>query len=184
MSIDQARAQLFDDTLQCELVLPCRIQPRLDGGDAGAEMRLRAVALVEDGRIEDIEERQDKGPAFQRLEAKVDLLMAMCGRLLSNQQVALAPAPARISPRGICLALPPGAGLPDGDRPWAISFQAADWLPDPVTLPVSLLARWEEEGRTRLALAFDGLPAGLQEALERHVFRLHRRAIAQHRQLR
>ena len=177
-----ATSQLFDNTLWCDLVVPGRLHDETVAADSGAEMRLRAIAFVEDGRIEDSEERQEKGPAFQRMEAKLDLLLALCGRLLAGQEAAPPPLSLRLSARGLVIHLPSQADSPASPR--AVSLQVADWLPDPVTLPVTEISRTTDDNGLHLALQFDGLTPNLQEALERHVFRLHRRNVAQQRQTR
>ena len=177
MTPDQAEQWLFADTLGCELSLPCRLVAAGPAVADGAEMRLRAVGLVEDGRTEDNEDRQEKGVALQRMEAKLDLLLALCGQLLRDRQPGMPTLPVRFSSRGIVMPLP-AVDLPTGAQPLALQFQAAEWLPDLVCLPVRLLARSD-----RLYLAFDGLSPVLQDLLDRHVFRLHRRHVAQQRQL-
>ena len=51
---DQA---LFADTLYNDLLLPLRLDAQPPTATSGSEMRLRAIALVEDSRNEDSEER-------------------------------------------------------------------------------------------------------------------------------
>ncbi|WP_267119406.1 PilZ domain-containing protein, partial [Xanthomonas sacchari] len=63
-------------------------------------------------------------------------------------------------------------------------LQPSDWLPDHLELPVRVLAEAATAGVVQLWLRFETQPPGLEEALERHLFRLHRRQIADSRRAR
>jgi hypothetical protein len=176
---DQA---LFADTLYNDLVLPLRLDTQPPALSSGSEMRLRAIALVEDSRNEDSEERGEHAAALQRMEAKLDLVLALCAGVLAQQRQPLLPLPVRWSARGVRVDWPASAGpLP---AVCGITLQAADWLPDPIQLPVQVLATEASAGGSRIWLGFTPLSDALQAALERHVFRLHRRQIASNRRQR
>lgn len=178
-----AHALLFKDRLASELVLPVAFSPQPPYADTSAEMRLRAVALVEDGRIEDSEERQEKGIALQRIEAKMDLLMGLCARLLAlSTDTPLIPAPVVLSAIGIQITLADKSPLPATGEQIGLTLQIADWLPDPIVLPARLLGSEPGQGHIRAWFAFDSLSSSTADALERHVFRLHRRHVAHQRQ--
>ena len=183
MSPEQADHQwLFEENLSCELSVPCRLDPGTGTSGDGAEMRLRAISLVEDGRVEDSEERHEKGFALQRIEAKLDLVLALCGQLLRTRQEGLVHSTFRLSSRGVQLPLPAGTNPPPAGTRLTFHFQAAEWLPDPVSLPVMVLAGRPEDSQ-HLLLKFDPISPVLQELMERHVFRLHRRHIAHQRHI-
>lgn len=182
MDATSADRQLFDDTLSNELVLPLGLEPLRPASLAGSEMRLRAIALVEDGRSDDSEERSELSATVHRLEAKLDLLLGLSASLAALHRPPLPPANVRLSARGLRVELPASATLPSPLA--AVTIQAADWLPDPVLLPARLLATATGDGSQYLWLAFDNLSDGLQTELERYVFRLHRRQIASSRRQR
>ena len=59
-------------------------------------------------------------------------------------------------------------------------IQPCDWLPEALVLPARVAAA--DAGSRTLWLHFDPLTPGLTQALERHLFRVHRREIAGRRQ--
>ena len=177
-----AEQHLFADILCNELRLPLMLDAHPPAAASGSELRLRAVAMVEDNRNDEGEERSDNSPVLHRLEAKLDLVLALCASLVTRQGSALRDVPVQWSARGLRVDWPHDAA--DINPPQAVTMQVADWLPDPIQLPVQLLARQPIDGGSRLWLAFHDLGDGLQAALERHVFRLHRRQVASHRRQR
>lgn len=182
MEAQAADDLLFADTLCCSLSLPLQLLPCAPPTHNGAEMRLRAIATVEDGRVEEAEERSEHGHQLHRLEAKLDLVMALCASLMAERSQALQLLPVHWSARGMRVQLPVGQVLPQPLH--GVSLQAADWLPDPVQLPVTLLAEQVDGQNRQLWLGFAPLGDGLQAVLERHLFRLHRRQVAQSRRQR
>ena len=182
MDPHSADQQLFEDTLQHELVLPLAFQSSLPASLSGSEMRLRAIALVEDGRSDDGEERSEVSAALHRMEAKLDLLLGLSASLAALHRAPLHNVNALLSARGLRIDWPDQVSLPDPVA--AVSLQATEWLPDPVTLPVAVIARQPLAGGQRLWLAFGELGDGLQAEMERYVFRLHRRHVANHRRAR
>jgi len=65
-----------------------------------------------------------------------------------------------------------------------VTVQPAAWLSDQIELPATVLDQVEgSQGLQHVWLQFDALNAGLAEAMDRHLFRLHRRQIAEARQL-
>jgi len=182
MSHERAEATLFGDALACEdtlraTFLPQAIDPlAVEALCARAESHLSAIAVIEDSRAE--EEDGLQGLALRRIEAKLDLLLTLVGAL--NGQIAGDPGVAlRWSARGACLPVPE---MLDVGRTGLFRVQAASWLPEPLTLPAQVLACEPGAGGAAVAwLAFQPLSEGARSALERHVFRLHRRAIAERR---
>lgn len=182
----RAECELFDDALSCQLPQPAEFRlGSAPGRQAAAESLLRSLAQVEDFRAEDLgEERGELPLAVQRMEAKLDLMMVLVGRLVRQQHDALPLRPVRWSRRGIRLetgartaAAPGAAGV--------LCLQPCQWLPEQIELPVSLLGEAVSgNGGFYLWLKFAQLGAGLEAAMERHLFRLHRRQIAEARQAR
>ncbi|MBB3805103.1 hypothetical protein FHT03_001782 [Xanthomonas arboricola] len=178
-----AEAELFADMLSCELRLPAGFRA---GGDAGAhsaaETLLRSLGQVEDLRSEETsEDRGDLPLLVQRMDAKLDLMLALIGRLVRQGDSGLIQNLVHWSVRGIRLNCatphPPGTV-------GSVCLQPSDWLPELVQLPAEVLASASDGHDQWLWLRFAPISAGLQDALERHLFRLHRRQIADARRQR
>lgn len=180
-----AEIQLFDDTLSCDVELPVAFIPGASITRPGAsEMLLRSVALVEDSRsAEDGEERSDTTAQLQRLEARMDLALVLLGRLLQHASPALPGCAVRWSRRGLRLDTRQATGLAPGTA-GLIRLQPAEWLPDHVELPAVVLAEAATADGSRLWLGQQAVSEPLAAALERHLFRLHRRQIADSRRYR
>jgi hypothetical protein len=185
-SPEQAESRLFGDALSCELDLPVQFR---SGSTplraASATMTLRALAQVDD--IREVrqntsgDERTTQVLPMQRLDAKLDLVLMLLARIVRQSEQSLSVRPVRWSRHGIrlemgqrCGALPGTAGM--------LSLQPADWLPEIIELPVFVLSEGENgRGGYFLWLRFDDLGPTLEEALERHLFRLHRHLYAETR---
>ena len=181
-----AEVELFDDTLSCDLGLPAEFKLGSAVVRAGAaEILLRSVALVVGGRGEDAgEERAEASQQLQRLEAKLDLTLLLLGRLVRQSTDALPLRPVRWSRRGLRLELGSRSGASPGTQGLA-RLQPSDWLPDCVELPVTVLAEAaSSSGGFHLWLRFQSTSDALEMALERHLFRLHRRQVAESRRAR
>lgn len=181
-----AESELFDETLSCELALPAEFRIGSAVIRPGtAETLLRSVALVEDARSDDgHDERSDAPLQVQRLEAKLDLVMVLLGRLVRQSAQDLPLRPLRWSRRGIRIEQGMRTGAAAGSQ-GVIRLQPSDWLPDHIDLPVVIVAEAANgAGAHYLWLRFEVLSDALEMALERHLFRLHRRQIAEARRLR
>ena len=143
-----------------------------------AEMMLRSIALVEDSRGDDDGERNESSLQAQRLEARMDLVLVLLGRLLRKSNDALPLRPLRWSRRGLRMELGQRTGNTPGSA-GIVHLQPADWLPDHIELPVQVLAEAASgNGGHYLWLRLHNPGTALEMALERHLFRLHRRQIA------
>ena len=178
-----AETALFDDTLACDAILPAGFVPGPGNGQPHqAEALLRSLAQVEDLRGEDgAEEKRGELPQLaQRMDAKLDLVLALLGRLVRQSSPGLPALPLRWSVHGVRLELPAGPE-PDGHGHGVVRLQPSVWLPDSLELPATVLATASAEGRRWLWLRFADLPPGLEDALERQLFRMHRREVAARR---
>ena len=177
MTPAQAEALLFDETVACEERRPAAFVAAsgLTPGQlaASGEALLRALAVVEDGPRPEEPEGGDQSMA--RIEAKLDLLTALVAGLARQDEDPLREL--RWSARGACLVLdtapPVGEGL--------FRIRPADWLPSTLLLPATVLAHAPADAGLRVWLRFDPLSPALEGALERHLFRIHRRAVAESR---
>jgi hypothetical protein len=182
MTPEQAETQLFEQTLSSTVCLRAGFSPQTLAADEAerlcgqAEAQLNAIALVEDSHAEE-DEPIPGGATLRRLEAKLDLLISLVAGLAHARQTD-PPMSLRWSARGACFAHP--QALPPGSR-GVFRLQAAVWLPEPLSLPAVVLASQPDTDGGRLWVQFDPLTPTLAAALERHLFRLHRRAVAERR---
>lgn len=179
-----AEAELFDDAVSCREILPASFEPgNLDDARilqliARAEGLLRTITHIEDGAAEDADERSD--PALLRLEAKVNVLLELVGGWIGRDLPMPPVRQIRWSRKG--LALSQSASLPIGET-GVLRLQPAGWLPLLLELPARVVSvDGDEEAGFRLSLRLDPLPETLESALERHLFRVHRRSIARRHQ--
>jgi len=183
MSAAAAHEALFGDSLACGEARPAAFLPGvLDGVTvqslgARGEALLRALAVVEDGTRSD-EPEQPADYALHRIEAKLDLLTT----LVANLSISHDADPMQLlhwSARGASLAIDAPVPIGTGGR---FRVQPADWLPSPLILPATVLAcDTDATGAPRAWLRFGPLSPALVAALERHLFRIHRRSIAETR---
>lgn len=174
---------VFDDVLACAETRPVAFLPGPLDAHARhvhalrAEGLLRALAIVEDSRVDEPDDHGSADLALHRMEAKIDLLTALVVRLA--QREGHDPLHAlRWTARGAELVVPQAVAVGETG---ALRIQPSDWLPDPITLPARVVEATPSDAGTRVVVAFDSLTAPLEAALERHLFRVHRRAVAESR---
>ncbi|UWX04703.1 PilZ domain-containing protein [Pseudoxanthomonas sp. NC8] len=179
-----ADTALFDDTLACEAVLPAEFVPGASPGQLlQAEALLHGLTYIEDLRGEDGgEEKRGELPALaQRMDAKLDLVLALLGRLVRQSAPQLPTLPLRWSARGLrCLTFTRSRStiLPAPPAWSGCSRRNGCRTPQ---LPATVAASATVDGQPMLWLRFGTLPVALEEALERHLFRMHRREVAARR---
>lgn len=184
----EAREILFGDMLACEEVRPATFLPgkfdaaALQSFGTRGEALLRALAVIEDGARGEahagLEPEQPADHAMHRIEAKLDLLTLLVASVHASDDND-PPQLLQWSARGACLAI--DGPLPPGTR-GHFRVRPADWLPSPLLLPATVIAcDTDASGATRAWLRFDSLSPALEAALERHLFRIHRRSIAESR---
>ena len=115
---------------------------------------------------------------LHRLEAKLDLLTAVVAAIVPVHEVDT-PRALHWSARGACLHV--DTEVMTG-TPGLFRVQPVDWLPSLLVLPATVLAGAAAATGGRMVwLRFDSLSPALEAALERHLFRIHRRAVAESR---
>lgn len=178
---DQAAEQLFGDALACETEIPVAYRSHapdaqsVDRAVEHAELVLKSLALIEEAPHEDGDEHAAEKAHLQRLEAKLNLVLETLSGILRRERSDLPQQRFRWSRFGAEL-LHPGGDPPERGF---LLLQPLAWLPQRLELPVTCLARNPVEGgATRVWLRFAPQPASLEHALERHLFRLHRRELA------
>lgn len=186
MSADAARQALFGDALASAEARPVAVLAAV--ADEGhrhavvlrAEALMRALAVLEDSRADEPDERNPVDQSVRRLEAKVDLLVSLVGSLLQRDRAADPLRTLQWSARGAAVDLPVESSPAIGASV-VLRVQPSDALPEAIQLPARVLAIEPAPAGCRAWLAFDPLPAALADLLERHLFRVHRRAVAEAR---
>lgn len=187
MTVEAARRALFGDTLACEETRPSAVLPAAPDESrrrallVRAEALMRALAVVEESRSDEPDERNPVDQSVRRLEAKVDLLVGLVAGLLHREQPVDPPRALQWSVRGVAVELPSTEAAPAAGESVVFRVQLSDALPEPMQLPARVLAIEPSPAGHRVWLGFDGLGPAIEDLLERHLFRVHRRAIAETR---
>lgn len=185
MNTAQARESVLGEVLACRDMRPAAFLAEPLEGNALATARARSEALLralgsaEDSRHhEDLEEAGPAESAIRRLEAKLDLLTALVSRAVRASQPHDPQVRVDWSARGASLqvAAPVAPGTAGQFR-----IEPSDAFPEALVLPARALACGDEDGTLVLVVGFEELGGPLEEALERHLFRLHRREVAERR---
>lgn len=182
MNRGAADTLLFGEALACEDAQRCAfieqpLDPALvDAACARAELYLSAIAVIEDSRNE--EEEGPQGLALRRIEAKLDLMLTLLSGL---SRTARADPLRTLHWSALGARMPTESPLAEGSS-GLFQTQAAPWMPEPLQLPATVIAcQPQGDGVLHLWLQFGPLTEGTSSALERHLFRQHRRAIAERR---
>jgi hypothetical protein len=180
MSPLEAERRLFGDALVCSEDLPYSLMP-WSGGEAeraahaaAAERLLRSLAGLDAG-VQDELEPHPAEQALQRLDAKLDLVLELLSRMLAREHPETQPRPLRWSRHGACAQS--RQPLEEGSHALLVLVMPAA-LSLPLRLPVQVLAREDQDADARLWLAFPQDAPALTAALERFLFRQHRRQVA------
>jgi hypothetical protein len=179
-AVADAERTLFADALTCTYDVPAALRSNapdsvsLERATEHAETVLRSLALIEDSPHEEADEHGGKEPALQRLDAKLNLVLETLAGLLRRERGELPMQRLRLSRFGAELLHPSSDPPPRG----FLLLQPLGWLPQRLELPVVCLAQRAEAAGCRVWLRFEPQPPSLEQALERHLFRLHRRQIA------
>lgn len=146
------------------------------------EQLLRHLAAIEEVRSEGSDEDGQVSHDIQRLESKINLLMDMMGQLLTRQMSLPEPAPVRLGADAMQWICPPGAAPSEG-MPLLVEVYLNRRYPSPLALGGAVESvRPEAGGGVSVTLRYAGLSEGLRSALEKIIFRQHRRLVAQARQ--
>jgi len=179
-----AEAELFGQVLTCHAVLPVQFvageRPLMQ---QQSEAMLHGLAVAEDSRGEDPDDHGDVPQSMQRLEAKLDLVLSLLGKLASERISSLPVRPLRWSHLGLRVDEGSRSDSREGDL-GVLKLQPVAWLGDHIELPARVLAVQDNsDGGRHLWLRFGALTPGLEDALTRHLFRMHRRQVAEARQV-
>lgn len=174
-----ADIELFSDALTCEERMPAQFLPA-SPDDAtpdeladAAEHLLRTLGHIDESHADGDDDRLANEPALLRLEAKLNLVLRLVADMARHER--LPHADVRWSRRGIALTQPEGARLGSTGR---VRLSLGPQYPLPLEMPVRVIASDTVNGSARLRLRFEPHRPALEAAMERYLFRLHRRALA------
>lgn len=137
-------------------------------------MLLNALAVLEQPRVPEGEEHAVLRQELFRLEAKLDLVTSLAARLLARYEQTPPLAGVRLTARGFVWL----DGAPQGGagETGVIELHAHPLAASPLRLPATLTGR----GGAELL----DMPPLMRDALDKFLFRQHRRSIAESRQAR
>jgi len=140
---------------------------------------LRAVAALEERHTETSDSQQVAlSPEFQRLEAKVDLLLTLVGQIRSSDGLIPSSQSIELAAEGASW-WPEADSMPDSaGTEGMLELSLATYSAQPLVIPTRIEGQAEWEGKPAVIGRFFGLNDTCLDALEKFVFRHHRRAIA------
>ena len=158
--------------------------PLVDGIDlarmnADNAQLLGAESSLEEARVHDA--IKDESPALahelQRLEFKLNILLRLTAELSARHNALPRPASVRLSAAGLEWV---GAAA-DGPRvgtTGVLTLYINPALPQPLKLSCRVVGERQADGRRVVQLQFAGLSDSVAEAINRLIFRHHRRLVA------
>lgn len=148
----------------------------LDHANHESARALQALAVFEEAPREGSGDPH-AGSDLLHLQVKVDVLLSLVGRLISDQ--AGLPARHSVVLRGSSVEWsgPDHAKAKPGDSGYAVIYPNPA-LPLPLRLPARVVGSVERSGARWLQTRFEHLSPGVAAGLEKMVFRRHRRQVA------
>jgi hypothetical protein len=142
---------------------------------------LQAVAAVEEGTSHRLREEQPElYLEIERLNARLDLLVDMVGRLLSEQRQDEPVRRVRLAVERVEFVADVAEAAEDELGILSLRLHAS--VPEPLKLPGRITSEQRDnEGRRWVCFRPIGLGVRLRDALDQLVFRHHRRMIAEQR---
>ena len=171
--------RVFEDCVSCEDVVPIAWRGRKAGLSHGELHRLQETTLRA-LRAEPGEQSEVKDPELARLHEKLDSVLEMMGRLMEVHYPAPQPAQIRLSRMGMSWRSPAATAPPMGER-GVLELHLHPRLMQPLLLPAHVCGVDVLGAEVEVNIAFEPLPEPVESALERHVFRRHRRSISENR---
>lgn len=139
------------------------------------ESVLRVISLLEEHSPVGAEQSSDVGRDLARLDFKLNLLLDLVGQVLAQHLDLPAPAPLRLSARGIewaCVASPSlGTQV-------LIRVYLSSKYPRPLTCMGQVVRVTARNGGHAVQAAFLDLSPSVQDGLSKFIFRYHRRSVA------
>ncbi len=138
---------------------------------------LGAESSLEEVRVHDA--MKDESPALahelQRLEYKLNILLRLTAELSARQNALPRPEPVRLSAAGLEWV---GTDGPRVGTTGLVTLYINPALPQPLRLSCRVIGERDADGRRVAQLQFAGLSDSVAEAINKLIFRHHRRLVA------
>jgi hypothetical protein len=175
----------LSDSLVYEDVLPLSWAALDDGSSAVNYSRvaehnehiLRCVNLLSDQIKEKVDDESETEPALVRMEAKINLILEMLSKLAIEREGTPQPVQIRVAATGIewlCTNTQPSAG----DK-IQIKLHIDYRVPGALQLLGQVVSLTDTPSGTAVHARFEDVGEGVQDQLEKLIFRHHRRMVAQ-----
>lgn len=135
---------------------------------------LRILSSLDEHAVSGHTEEAERGQELMRLEAKLDLVLDLLGHLLRRDTVLPVPSPVRLSASALEWT---GSDLPDTGTSIVLEVYLDERYPRPLRLFAQVAAVTQDRCLARFSLSDDVM----RDALEKFIFRHHRRSIAHRR---
>lgn len=135
---------------------------------------LRIITALDEHALAGHPDEAEHGQELMRLEAKLDLILDLLGQVLQRDTVMPACTAVRLSASGIEWA---GTALPKAGEQVDIEVFLDERYPRPLRLSAEVIGVVHSQCHARLAIG----DSEVRDALEKFIFRHHRRSIAQRR---
>jgi Atypical PilZ domain, cyclic di-GMP receptor len=170
---------IFEEMMPLEWAeAPLPAGPELARLNADNFQLLGAESSLEEARVHDA--LKEESPALvhelQRLEYKLNILLRLTADLSVRHSGLPAAQAVRLSSRGLeWLGADPKAGV---GQTGLASLYVNPALPQPLKLPCRIAGERQADGRRALQFQFAGVSESVAEAIDKLIFRHHRRLIA------
>jgi len=154
-------------------------EARLERINTSNEVLLRALVAMDALPATHGDDHERHGEDFQRLEARVGLLLNLVARLVEAQQALPDALPVVYNSRGMQLQLP--VSIEAGSQV-AVDLYLSGLYPTPLQLFGVVDACEPDASAWRVSLFFHGMTTAMRSELDKLVFRRHRRQVARQRE--
>lgn len=138
---------------------------------------LQAMAVFEEAPREYSSDGSQGSQELFHLEAKVDVLLSLMGSLIAERSTGAAPHSLILRSRSLEWTGGESEAYQAGDTGYAVLF-VNPTLPLPLRLPARIVGTAERMGTRWLLTEFEHLTPGVRSAMDKLVFRRHRRQVA------
>lgn len=138
---------------------------------------LRCVNLLSDQIKEKVDDESEAESALVRLEAKVNLILEMLSKLVIERDDTPQPVQVKVAATGIewfCMEQQPSVG----DKIW-LKLYVDNRVPEALQLAGQVETVSDRSSGAVVYAHFEAMGEGVQDQLEKLIFRNHRRMVAQ-----
>lgn len=136
---------------------------------------LRVIAVLDEHLSETSEEHVPLSQEMMRIEAKVNLLLALVGQLFTLHYPQPPARPIKLTPHGVEWVSGDGAGHGEYG---VVELYLSPRCPRPLVFPGTVIHVGALPGGHVIQIEFAGMSEASRERLEKIIFRHHRRSVA------